>query len=503
MEKDQAVIVLHAQDDVAIAARVLTAGDVIHSNGHANTTVTIVEDVPKGHKVALRTINKGEVVHKFGYSIGRATQRIHPGTWVHTHNLETGLSGILSYDYHPAPPSVHPSQATSTRTFKGFVRANGDVGVRNEIWILNTVGCINKTCEIMAREANVRFQGRVDGVYHFAHPFGCSQLGDDLIHTQKLLSSLAAHPNAGGVLIVGLGCENNQIESFQSFLPSDILDKVRFLKVQEVEDEIEQGLVLLEELVAYAEAFKRESLPLSKLKVGLKCGGSDGFSGITANPLVGALSDVIVHEAGTTILTEVPEMFGAEEVLMSRAVNEGVFQDIVGLINDFKKYFMRHDEPIYENPSPGNRAGGITTLEEKSLGCIQKGGYAPVVAVIGYGDRAQKHGFNLLQGPGNDLVSVTALAAAGAHVVLFTTGRGTPFGGPVPTVKISTNTELAVRKKQWIDFDAGPILEGTSIEEMRDQLVDFVVSVASGEQQARNEIGGYREIAIFKDGVIL
>lgn len=501
----QVALQLHPLDDVAIAVRDIEAGESVpvHREEAEEHLVMVLQDVPKAHKLAVHDIARGNDVRKYGYSIGRATRDVRAGEWIHSDNLETNLRGLVNYQYAPQPSVPVLARSGALRTFDGFVRPDGGVGVRNEIWILNTVGCINKVCEALARESQTLFAGRVDGIYHFPHPFGCSQLGDDLAHTQQLLASLAAHPNAGGVLIAGLGCESNQIALFRQFLPPEILPKIRFLRMQDVEDELEAGLGLIRELVEQAELCQREPISLSKLKIGLKCGGSDGFSGITANPLVGALSDVIVAAGGTTILTEVPEMFGAEEILMNRAATEDVFHDIVELVNDFKKYFMRHDEPIYENPSPGNREGGITTLEEKSLGCIQKGGYAPIVDVIRYGERAQKHGFNLLQGPGNDLVSVTALSASGAHVVLFTTGRGTPFGGPVPTVKISTHTELATRKRQWIDFDAGAILEGTSITAMRDQLVDLVVSVASGERKTRNEVGGYREIAIFKDGVTL
>ncbi|MFD1673692.1 UxaA family hydrolase [Alicyclobacillus fodiniaquatilis] len=498
------VVQLHPEDDVVVAVRNFFAGESIRIHNQADETIILNDDVMKGHKIAICPIKRGMDVHKFGYSIGRAKTDILIGSWVHTHNLETGLDGIEENTFHHVPevPATESIKVTE-RVFQGYVRPNGEVGIRNEIWILNTVGCINKTCEIFVKEANVRFHGRVDGVYHFPHPFGCSQLGDDLAHTQRLLASLAEHPNAAGVLVVGLGCENNQIDSFRGILGEDSLERIRFLKVQEVDDEIEAGLDLIEELVEYAEQFVRERVPIAKLKIGLKCGGSDGFSGITANPLVGLLSDVVVSEGGTTILTEVPEMFGAETILMNRAVNDAVYQKIVSLINDFKQYFLRHGQQIYENPSPGNKQGGITTLEEKSLGCTQKGGHATVVDVIPYGHRVSQTGLNLLQAPGNDLVSVTALAAAGAHVVLFTTGRGTPFGGPVPTVKISTNSDLALRKTHWIDFDAGPLLEGVPVDTLRDSLFDFILSVASGDVQTASERGGYREIAIFKDGVTL
>ncbi|QAY66929.1 UxaA family hydrolase [Paenibacillus protaetiae] len=495
---------LNDKDHVVIALQPLQAGGKLELEG--GVTLTLLDDVPKGHKVLASAVKQGEHILKFGYSIGVAKADIPAGSWVHTHNMKTGLSGILDYTYEPSgaaerEPSADPVYAS--RTFNGYVRSNGEAGIRNEIWIINTVGCINKTCEIIARRADQIYRGQVDGVYHFAHPFGCSQLGDDLTHTQKLLAALVNHPNAGGVLVIGLGCENNQIDSFKEAIGEYDPNRVKFMRSQEEEDEIEAALERIDELAAYASAFKREPVPASKLKLGLKCGGSDGLSGITANPLVGSVADRLVAAGGTAILTEVPEMFGAETILMNRAANERVFGDIVHLINDFKQYFLRHNQEIYENPSPGNKAGGISTLEEKSLGCTQKGGHAIVTDVVAYGERVSKPGLNLLEAPGNDLVSVTALSAAGAHIVLFTTGRGTPFGGPVPTVKIATNSELAQRKKNWIDFNAGRLLEDKSMEELTDELWDQIFALASGEAETHNERNGFKEIAIFKDGVML
>jgi altronate hydrolase len=498
------VIRLHPKDHVVIALRDFKQGETIQVEGEPAGSVLPVQlsdDVSKGHKVIVISVKKGEDVLKFGYSIGKAKEDIPAGSWVHTHNLETGLKGILDYRYEPSGHS--PAAAEPDRVFQGYVREDGSVGIRNEIWIINTVGCINKTCETLARLGTSQYEGRVEGILHFPHPFGCSQLGDDLKNTQKLLSSLVRHPNAAGVLVVGLGCENNQIDSFKEVLGDYNPERVLFLKSQEVEDELEAGLEMIGQLVEYAEKFRRQPVPVSKLKVGLKCGGSDGFSGITANPLVGAFSDLIVAQGGTTILTEVPEMFGAETILMNRAADEQVFDKIVHLINDFKQYFIRHEQEIYENPSPGNKAGGISTLEEKSLGCTQKGGHAVVVDVVPYGERVSRNGLNLLQAPGNDLVSVTALAAAGAHLVLFTTGRGTPFGGPVPTVKIATNTELAARKRNWIDYNAGQLIEDKGMDELKHDFLNRMLEIASGEKQTNNERNGFREIAIFKDGVIL
>lgn len=444
-------------------------------------------DLNTGHKIALCDIKKGENVIKYGYPIGHATEDIKAGDSVHTHNIKTNLSELLEYTYEPEFEEI---ERREERFFNGYVRKNGDVGIRNEIWIVNTVGCVNKVAETLAAKT---------GAKAFPHPFGCSQLGDDQKTTQLILKGMVNHPNAAGVLVLGLGCENNNIEVFKEVLGTWDDERVKFLNCQDVEDEIEEGIKIINELKAYADTFKREKVSVSKLKVGLKCGGSDGYSGITGNPLVGRFSDMLISYGGSTILTEVPEMFGAEQILMKRCINKEIFDKNVDLINNFKKYFIAHNQEIYENPSPGNKAGGITTLEEKSLGCVQKGGSAPVVDVLDYGDTLQKNGLNLLNGPGNDIVAITNLMAAGVHIVLFTTGRGTPVGCPVPTIKVATNSNLAKNKSNWIDFNAGEILDGVDVDE---KFFDFCVDVANGKL-AKNEISGYSEISIFKDGVTL
>ena len=445
-------------------------------------------NLENGHKYAIRPIKKGENVIKYGNPIGHATEDIAVGDHVHTHNVATNLSDNLTYTYEPGDLSF--PIADRGRTFRGYLRKNGDVGIRNEIWIINTVGCVNKTAEKLAA---------LTGAYAFPHPFGCSQLGDDQLVTQQILRGLVNHPNAAGVLVLGLGCENNNIDLFKEILGEYDPERVKFLICQEVEDEIEAGTALIRQLQAYAAQFTPVELPVSRLRVGLKCGGSDGYSGITANPLVGRFSDLLISQGGSCILSEVPEMFGAEHLLMQRAESREVFDKTVALINDFKDYYKRHNQVVYENPSPGNKKGGITTLEEKSLGCVQKAGAAPVVDVLDYGDVIRKNGLSLLNGPGNDIVAVTNLAAAGAHLILFTTGRGTPLGGPVPTVKVATNSHLATYKDNWIDFDASPVLEGQNIDEA---FFDYVLGVASGEE-TKNEQKGYREISIFKSGVTL
>ncbi|QKS73130.1 altronate dehydratase [Paenalkalicoccus suaedae] len=493
-------IQVNEADHVFITLREYKKGDQIEGR---EVSLKVEADTPSGHKIARKDITKGESVYKFGYPIGHATKEIKAGQWVHTHNLKTSLSGTQNYDYVPKPQASLPDR--QGYTFEGYNRKDGQAGIRNEVWVINTVGCINKTCETVVKMANETFseEDGIDGVYHFPHLFGCSQLGDDLHNTQKILSGLIHHPNAAAILVMGLGCENNYIQVFKDVIGEIDQERIAFLEVQKVEDEIEEALNAIEELVAYASTFQKEPIPLSKLKVGLKCGGSDGLSGITANPLLGAFSDRLIAEGGTTVLTETPELFGAEHLLMERADNEGVFNNIVTMVNDFKEYFLRHGQQIYENPSPGNKDGGITTLEEKSLGNVQKGGFAQVSDVLKYGDRLVAPGLNLLEGPGNDLISVTALAASGAQIVLFTTGRGTPFGGPVPTVKLSTNTALAARKKRWIDFNAGVLVEGTDKEDLAEEFMRYIIDLASGKTKTNNERYGFKEISIFKDGVVL
>ena len=486
-------IQIHPSDNVAVALCLL-------QKGTAAAGVILSEDIPAGHKFALVSISKGEPVVKYGAPIGCAVADITAGAWVHTHNTKTNLSDVLEYTYTPAETVTYKEPPA---TFRGFRRADGKVGIRNEIWIIPTVGCVNSPAAALAQKASALVHGSVDGVYAFPHPYGCSQLGGDHRNTQTALAGLVHHPNAGGVLVLGLGCENNNIAEFRNILGEVDETRVKFLNCQEVGDEIEAGLELLSSLIAQAAEDVREDIPASELIVGLKCGGSDGYSGITANPAVGVFSDKLTAQGGTVILTEVPEMFGAEQLLMARCESEALFSKTVSLVNDFKRYFQRYDQPVYENPSPGNKAGGITTLEDKSLGCTQKSGTAPVRAVIGYGEPTAATGLHLLSAPGNDLVASTALAVSGAHLVLFTTGRGTPFGCPVPTVKISSNTALAEKKNNWIDFDAGVICENGDITSCGEALFDYVMALVSGDIQTKNEQRGYRDIAIFKDGVTL
>lgn len=490
----QTVLLIDPRDDVAVALSALASGDAVAQGVMATT------EIPAGHKVAIRAIAKGGPVRKYGWPIGHATADIAAGDHVHSHNLATGLSGLEDYAYAPAPPE--PLPASQGASFQGYRRKNGRVGTRNEIWILCTVGCVARTAQKIAAEADRRFKGRVDGVHALTHPFGCSQLGGDLAATRTMIGALAAHPNAGGVLILGLGCESNQLAALLEAAPHIDPERLRAFTAQAMEDEIEAGLAAVEELVLIAERDARESCPASDLVIGLKCGGSDGFSGLTANPVVGRIADKVSAAGGTAILTEIPEIFGAERLLMARATDQAVFDDIAAVVNDFKSYFLSHGEPVSENPSPGNIEGGVTTLEEKSLGAVQKAGRGQVTQVLRYGEQVDRRGVVLLEAPGNDAVSSTALTAAGATVILFTTGRGTPLGFPAPTLKLATNSSLAQRKPHWIDFDAGRVVAGQSLDEAADSLMRLVLETASGAP-TRAEDNGEREIALWKRGVTL
>jgi altronate hydrolase len=490
---------INTADDVVVALEPLKKGDVILVDGRS---IEAREDIPAGHKLLLFDKKAGDEIVKYGYSIGHAREELKAGSWINEHNLQTNLSGLLEYTY--SPKDVELNISNRNLYFKGYRRKNGDVGIRNEVWIIPTVGCVNGIAERLAKQLQAETEGKgVDAIVAYTHNYGCSQLGDDHENTKKILRNMVLHPNAGGVLVVGLGCENNQPDVFREFLGDYDADRVKFMVSQKVEgDEMEAGMTLLRQVYAKAASDHREDVPLSKLRIGLKCGGSDGFSGITANPLLGRFSDFLVAQGGTTVLTEVPEMFGAETILMNRCATKGLFDQTVKMVNDFKTYFLSHGEPVGENPSPGNKAGGISTLEDKALGCTQKCGTSLVRGVMAYGERLSRSGLNLLSAPGNDLVAATALASCGCHLVLFTTGRGTPFGTFVPTLKVSTNSHLAQNKPHWIDFNAGRLIEGTGMDDLLECFIQYIIKVASGEP-VNNEKNGYHEIAIFKTGVTL
>ncbi len=490
-------IKIHENDNVIVALREIAQGEEISAISSVNLVAR--ETIPAGHKMAIKDISAGDDIIKYGFRIGYAKEDIKAGQWVHVHNIRTALGELLEYTYEPVQTTLAP---TEKATFMGFSRPNGKVGVRNEVWIVPTVGCVNNIATAMAKAATTRVRGSVEEVIAFPHPYGCSQMGDDQEHTRTILADLINHPNVGGVLVLGLGCENSNIGELKKYIGPYDENRVKFLVCQECEDEMAEGAKLLDELIDYAAGFEREPIDASRLIIGMKCGGSDGFSGITANPLVGRFSDILISKGGTTILTEVPEMFGAETLLMNRCENEELFEQTVTLINDFKQYFKDNHQTIYENPSPGNKKGGISTLEDKSLGCTQKSGSAAVKGVLSYGEQVEVPGLNLLSAPGNDLVASTALAASGAHIVLFTTGRGTPFASPVPTVKISSNSNLASKKKNWIDFNAGVLVEDAGLEETGQKLFDYVLEVASGKKVCSEE-AGFHDMAIFKQGVTL
>ena len=496
---DKSVLKINPADSVVVCLQSLRKGFNIEADG---MSVTVNQDTPAGHKILIKDVKTGEDIIKYGYPIGHVCQDMKAGDWVNEHHLKTNLSGTSEYSYHPAnqPLTIKDDK----RTFKGYIRQNGDVGIRNEIWIVPTVGCVNGIAEQLAE--NLRHETKcqgIDAIWAWHHNYGCSQLSDDHENTRKILRDICLHPHAGGVLIVSLGCENNQPEDFMAMLGDYDKERIQLLVTQRVEgDEIEAGMKMLRSLYNTVKKDHREEVSVAKLRVGLKCGGSDGFSGITANPLVGEFSDWLVAQGGTSVLTEVPEMFGAETILMNRCQTRALFDQTVSMINNFKEYFLSHGEPVGENPSPGNKAGGISTLEEKALGCVQKCGKAPVCGVMEYGDRLQHDGLNLLSAPGNDLVAATALAACGCHIVLFTTGRGTPFGTFVPTLKIATNPTLAKNKAHWVDFSAGPLIEDRTMSDLVPAFIDKVLRIANGEE-ARNETNGYREISIFKNGVTL
>ena len=494
----QCVVINPGEDVVAVALDDLKAGQTVKT---AQGDVTLKDDITRGHKFALYDLNEGDQIIKYGYSIGHATCPIQKGQHVHSQNVKTNLSGTKDYTYN----RVEKTELKKVeKSFEGYVRADGQVGIRNEVWIIPTVFCVNhiaKELEAYARE-KLETYANVDGCYALTHPYGCSQMGEDQRTTQKLLASLTRHPNAGAILVLGLGCENNNLSVFKEFLDLND-DRLMFLNTQDVEDELEAGYEIIDSLLQKANESKRETVPLSKLRIGLKCGGSDGLSGITANPLIGRVSDLIVGAGGTSVMTEVPEMFGAEQILMNRAKNEDVFKKTVSLINDFKGYFKSHGETVSENPSPGNKAGGITTLEDKSLGCVQKGGKAQVEDTIRYAETIKASGLNLLNAPGNDGVSCSALAACGVNMILFSTGRGTPFSTVVPTIKISTNNALFEKKGgNWIDFNAGAIVDGKDFDELAMELLDYIIAIASG-QKSVSEKRDFHELLIWKDGVTL
>ncbi|RKS85710.1 D-altronate dehydratase [Orbus hercynius] len=492
------IIKINGSDNVIIALEALSQGDVLPIG---TEQITVLQNIPVGHKVAIQAINQGENIIKYGFPIGHATAAIKIGEHVHTDNVATNLGELNEYQYQPVVAKAKTTLAD--REVQIYRRKNGLVGIRNQLWIIPTVGCVNGIAQLISKKfiAQLAKQGDdFDDVYVLTHPYGCSQLGQDHLNTRTILQDMVKHPNAGATLVIGLGCENNQLKVFRETLGDYDADRVGFMILQEEADEITTGLDHLNTLYQKMKTDKRVNGKLSEVKFGLECGGSDGLSGITANPLLGKFSDYVISHGGTSVLTEVPEMFGAETILMAHCVDESTFDKTVNMVNHFKRYFIEHNQPIYENPSPGNKAGGITTLEDKSLGCTQKAGSSQVVDVLEYGERLTRAGLNLLSAPGNDAVATSALIAAGCHMVLFSTGRGTPYGGFVPTVKLATNTRLANKKPTWIDFNAGRLVEGVTMDLLLQQFIDLIVDIANGKLSC-NEKNDFRELAIFKNGV--
>ncbi|MDO4966039.1 MAG: altronate dehydratase family protein [Lachnospiraceae bacterium] len=496
----QEYIKINQADNVAVALRDFNKGEIVSLDNE----ITLSDDIARGHKFALKDIKADEPVIKYGFPIGYAKEDIKTGSHIHVHNLRTGLGDDLTYNYNKSNPVNIPCNLDEEKKyFMGYERKDGKAGVRNELWVIPTVGCVNSIAKEIAAKCQDLVSDNIEAVVSFAHPYGCSQMGDDQENTRAALAGLINHPNAGGVLVLGLGCENSNIEVLKPYIGEFDPKRVRFLQCQDVDDEVSEGVKLLTELSEEASKIKRSKISVEKLVIGMKCGGSDGLSGITANPVVGKLSDIVTSAKGSTILTEVPEMFGAETILMDRCVNKEVFDKTVNLINSFKDYFRRHNQTIYENPSPGNKKGGISSLEDKALGCTQKSGSSEVMDVLEYAQVVKKAGLNLLSAPGNDLVASTALAISGAQIVLFTTGRGTPFASAVPTVKIASNSQLAKKKSNWIDFDAGRLLEDNmNLDILGNELYDYVLDVASGKK-VKSEEDGFRDLAIFKQGVTL
>lgn len=499
-------IQIQENDNVIIALSPIKKGEEILIN---NISFSTLEEINQGHKIAIKDISKDENIIKYGYPIGRAKENIKQGSLVHTHNTKTNLSEKVEYSYNEEKAKLlnqkfrESNKVDNDLFINAFVREDGNIAIRNDIWIIPTVGCVNKIANTLESWAKDKIEDtNIDKVLALTHPYGCSQMGDDHENTKKVLADLVKHPHAGGVLVLGLGCENNTIEQFKKEIGVYNPDRVKFLIAQESKDEVQDSKNLILELINYAKQAKREKVSINRLKIGMKCGGSDGLSGISANPLVGLVCDKLSMQGSSVILTEVPEMFGAEQILMDRCENKDVFEKCVSLINNFKQYYIDNNQVVYENPSPGNKEGGITTLEDKSLGCVQKGGKAPIEGVLKYGEIINQGGLLLLDGPGNDIVSTTNMSASGVNLILFTTGRGTPLGSVVPTVKIATNNRLATNKANWIDFDASKILDNDKYE-IRDNLIDYIISLANGEIKTKNEENGYNEIAIFKNGVTL
>lgn len=478
---------LHPKDNVALALRPLPSGARVSVEGISLFTR---DPIPYGHKVALVSIPKGGRIIKYGYPIGRAVRSISPGEHVHVHNTESGRA-----HGDTARPVIREESSLIPRfpqdTFLGFRRQDGRVGVRNHVLVMASVHCVNGGVERIGRE--------VPGVVALPHIYGCSQLGEDLAQTRRVLEGYVSHPNVGATLIVGLGCEALPTRELVDGL-RDRGYRVELLLLQEIGGSraaVRKGKELAAELLGEVGKLRPEPVPLSELVVGVECGGSDAWSGVTANPAVGAIADALVAHGGTVILSEVTEFIGAEHILAARAISPEVGKAILRAVARREGVAVEMGVDLRgAQPSPGNMEGGLTTIEEKSLGAIVKGGTTPVREFLGYGERPSARGLVVMDTSGNDLESVTGMVAGGAQVVLFTTGRGTPVGNPiVPVIKISSNTPLYERMRDDLDFDAGSILRGEPPTSVAARLAALLLEVAGG-RPTQAEVWGHREFAI-------
>lgn len=496
-------IKLYPQDTVALATSELKKGQTVTVDGE---TITLLDDIPNAHKIALKDFETGEAVRKYDNIIGYASKPIKKGEWIHSHNEVTGLGKSKEYTYDFNPISIFPGE--SDKTFMGYDRADGGAGIRNHLAIISTVFCANGPLRKLARMAEAKYPAteNFDGIIAFDQEFGCSQTGKDLVTTCKIIAGIAKNANFGGVLLVSNGCEMAIPSVLEQYMGDYDKKRIRTLTLQEVEDEFTAGMELIDEIMEEMKDDKRTPININRLHIAMNCGGSDGYSGITANTLLGTLCDTLVKEGAIMNMTEVPEMMGAEHILMNRAADKSIFDDIVKMMYDYDAYFARYGEKAADNPTQGNKAGGLTTLEEKSLGCIQKGGHCAVMEVLEYGERATKNGFVLVSGPGNDLAGVSGQIAAGAVLTIFTTGRGTPCGFAGPTFRLASNTALATRKSNWIDYDAGRLLTAKTPEEveaLNKELYDAIMATVNGQYRTRTEENGYYILGALKDGVTL
>ncbi len=495
MNQLQKLLQLHPTDNVAVARVQVAAGEEIQLGP---VVVRVSEPIAAGHKVAIRPIAAGEAILKYGQRIGLAGTHIDVGSWVHVHNVNAAR---LETEYEYCNELIEPSKPAESRTFMGFRRADGKVGTRNYVALISTVNCSATTARYVAMElakSDLRDFPNVDGVIPLVHKGGCafSFGGEDHQQLNRTLAGFARHPNIAARLILGLGCETAQAGHLQSDHglmqlggPSASRSNgplPMVLNIQEVggvRKTVDRAVGVLRDLLVQANDVRREPIPVSELLVGLECGGSDGASGITANPALGYASDLMVAHGGTAILSEIPEVYGAEQLLTRRSISREVADALLDRIHWWEDYAQRHHASIDNNPSYGNKQGGLTTIFEKSLGAVAKGGTSPLRAVYKYAEPVTERGFVLMDTPGYDPASVTGMVAGGAQVIVFTTGRGSCFGcKPAPTIKVATNTPMFNRMREDMDINAGTILEGATVEDVGREIFEMIIATASGRQ---------------------